>query len=70
MGGSDLCLVRAICRALCSQVPILGFRGEGCDDPSLWSFWRGAGRESRVGGQDWAWWRGKTLELVDFGVVL
>ena len=35
----------------------------------LWSRRRGAECGSRVDGQDWAWWRGKTLELTEFNVV-
>ena len=70
LGGSDLCQVHAICRVLYSQVTILGFREERCEDTSLWGCRSGAGRGSRVGSRDWARWRGKTSELVDFDVVL
>ena len=70
LGGSDLCRVRGICRVLYFQVARLGFRGDGREYPLFRSCRRGAGRESRVGGRDWAWWRGKALKLVDIGVVL
>ena len=65
-GESDLRRACVICRFLYLQVIVLGFRGEGCEDLTLRRCRGGAGRGSRDGGQDWAWWSGKTLKIIDF----
>ena len=64
-GESDLRQVRIICTILLCQVV-----GEGREDPTFRRCRGGAGRGPRVGGRDWAWWSGKTVELIDFGVAL
>ena len=70
LGEPDLRQVRVFCRILYFQVGILKVRGGGREGLPFRSCPRCAGRGFRVGGRDWAWWSGKTLGLVDFGVVL
>ena len=69
-GESDLRRACVICRVLYFQVVDLDFLGEGREDLTCRSCRGGAGQGSRVGGRDWAWWSGKTLELIDFDVAL
>ena len=67
-GQSDLRRACVVCRFLYSQVIALRFCGEGDKDLTFRRCRRGVGRGSQVGGRDWAWWSGKTLELIAFGV--
>ena len=69
-GESDLRRVCVICRILYSHVVILGFCGEGREDLTFRSCRGGVGRGPRLGGRDWAWRSGKTLELIDFDVAV
>ena len=70
LGEPDLRRVCIICRIVYFLEMGLGFRGEGREDLTFRSCRGGVGRGSRVGGRDWAWWSGKALELIDFGVAL
>ena len=70
LGESDLRRVYVICRLMLSLVVGLGFHGEERKDLTFRSCRGGVGRGSRVGGRDWAWWSGKTLELIDLGIAL
>ena len=70
LGEPDLRRVCVICRILYYMAIVLGFRGEGHENLTFWSCRGGVGRGSQVGGRDWAWWSGKALELIDFGVSL
>ena len=45
-----------------------GFHGEGCEDLMFRRCRGGVGQGCRVGGRDWAWWRGKAPEIIDFDV--
>ena len=55
---------------LYSLVIGLVFHGEVREGLAFRSCRGGVGRGSRVDGRDWAFWSGKTLELIDFGVAL
>ena len=70
LGESDLRRMCVICRRVYFKAMVLGFRGEGRKDLAFRRCRGGVGRGSRVGGRDWAWWSGKALELIDFGVAL
>ena len=70
LGESDLRRVYVTCRILYYHVVALGLPREVHEDLTFRSCWGGVGRGSRVGGRDWAWWSGKALELIDFGVAL
>ena len=70
LGESNLRRVCVNCRPVYSQVVVVGFRGEEREDLTFRSCRGGVSCGSRVGGRDWAWWSGKTLESVDFGVAL
>ena len=69
-GERDLRRVCVICRLLYGRVVHLGFRGEACEALTFGRCRGGVGRGSRVGGRDWSWWSGTTLELVDFDVAM
>ena len=70
LGESDLRRGCVICRILYFLVIGLGFPGEGREELTFRRCRGGVGRGSQVGGRDWAWWSGKALELIDFGVAL
>ena len=70
LGAPDFRRVCVICRMLYFMLVILGFRRGGREDLTFLGCGGGVGRRSRVGGRDWAWWSGKALELVYFGVAL
>ena len=69
-GEFGLCRARVICRFPYSQVIGLGFHEEVCEDLAFGKCRRGGGRRCRVSGQDWAWWSGKKLKLIDLVVVM
>ena len=48
--------------AECVLVTDLGFRGGWREDLTFRRCWGSAGRRSRVGGREWAWWSAKELE--------
>ena len=69
LGEPDLRRVCVICRILYCIVVGLGFREGGLEDLMLRSC-REELAADRVGGRVWAWWSGKALELIYFGVAM
>ena len=65
-GEFGLCRARVVCRFPYSPILAVGYREEVCVRRCR----KGVGRGYRLGGQDWAWWSGKKLKLIDLVVIM